>query len=116
MKTRSPITTHILDTTKGKPAGNVKVILAKNVGANWQELATAKTNADGRIDNFLSAETQLQPATYKLQFFIKEYCQASMRDSFYSDIIICFEVKDPQQHYHIPLLFSGFGYTTYRGS
>jgi 5-hydroxyisourate hydrolase len=113
---KSPITTHILDTAIGKPASGVQVVLAAGEGELWRKLAEGKTNEDGRIDNLLASDTKLVNTTYKLEFFPSEYFAKNSRKCFYPKISICFQMENPNQHYHIPLLLSGFGYSTYRGS
>jgi len=113
----SPVTTHILDTAKGCPAAGVNASLSyRDQEGRWQELARGETNRDGRIADWLPPETSLQPGRYRIQFQIGAYFEAQRRSSFYPEAIIVFNLQDPSQHYHVPLLISDFGYTTYRGS
>ena len=114
---KSPITTHVLDTGQGHPAAGVKARLA-NLAADgtWQELAQGSTNADGRVSDLLPAEKPLAPGVYRLTFETGAYFRALGLPSFYPHVVIVFEIKDSSQHYHVPLLLSPFGYSTYRGS
>ncbi len=111
----SQITTHILDTTKGKPAKGVNIILFQQQDTNWQQLAEGITNADGRISNLLADNIILPFGIYKLKFETQAYFDASFITSFYPFVEIIFNVNS-QEHYHIPLLLNPFGYSTYRGS
>lgn len=112
----SQITTHILDTAKGKPAANVLVFLEKEGEfAGWQALTKGTTDANGRIMDLLPKDTVLPKGMYKLIFEIDDYFKAQKVKSFYPYIEIPFYVRD-NAHYHVPLLLSPFGYSTYRGS
>jgi 5-hydroxyisourate hydrolase len=111
----SQITTHILDTTKGKPAWGVTITLFEKVGIEWIEVAKGITNKDGRINNLIN-ENQLLPfGIYKMNFNIKHYFDAMEIETFYPTIDIIFQISTTD-HYHIPLLLNPFGYSTYRGS
>ncbi len=112
----SQITTHILDTAIGKPAADVLVELTqKTADGSWQTLAEGKTNADGRVADLLSNETVLPTGIYKMTFYTEGYFEKQNRVSFYPVVDIQFSIFDAS-HYHIPLLLSPFGYSTYRGS
>ncbi|MCC3153841.1 hydroxyisourate hydrolase [Hymenobacter sp. BT770] len=111
----SQITTHILDTTKGKPAAGVTIALLQQTGDNWQEIARGATNSDGRIADLLPKETQLELGVYKMKFFTKEYFDQNGTANFYPLVEIIFDVATTE-HYHVPLLLNPFGYATYRGS
>ncbi|MGI4875782.1 MAG: hydroxyisourate hydrolase [Janthinobacterium lividum] len=111
----SQITTHILDTTKGRPAAGVTIALHEQAGDGWREIARGITNADGRIPDLLPQETHLTPGMYQLKFFTQEYFGRDGLTSFYPWVEICFTVADAA-HYHVPLLLNPFGYSTYRGS
>lgn len=113
---RSPITVHVLDTSRGKPAAGVAVLLEKADGKAWRELATAKTNGDGRVETLLPRSKPLPAGIYRVTFESGAYFAASKTKTFYPRIIVHFEVADPKEHYHIPLLLSPFGYSTYRGN
>ncbi|TXR51911.1 hydroxyisourate hydrolase [Reinekea thalattae] len=109
---RSPITTHVLDTATGKPAENVSIELHKLQGEQYQQLAVANTDADGRIAQWPIADDQLGFGQYKLVFNLKDYYGD---ESFFPTVDIAFVVSD-ERHHHVPLLLSPFGYSTYRGS
>ncbi|MFK7802942.1 MAG: hydroxyisourate hydrolase [Anaerolineae bacterium] len=111
----SPITTHVLDTALGKPAAGIQITLEKLNGDDWQTLASGITNADGRVANLL-AEGSLEPGTYKMTFYTERYCKTVGFDTFYPYVPVIFEIENVDQHYHVPLLLSPFGYSTYRGS
>lgn len=111
----SQITTHVLDTTTGRPAAGVTVALLRQAGDNWPELARGVTNADGRIADLSTSKTPLERGVYKLKFFTQEYFARAGTAHFYPFVEICFEVA-AAGHYHVPLLLNPFGYSTYRGS
>lgn len=117
----SAISTHILDIAQGRPASAVPVTLEirrEGVGADgcWERLAACETDADGRVKNLLPDGTALSPAVYRLRFDTGAYFKAQGIESFYPHVAIVFQVRDAAQHYHVPLLLSPFGYSTYRGS
>lgn len=111
----SAITTHILDTSLGKPAVGVPVSLSVREGAGYRELGRGTTDADGRVRQFLP-EPPIASGAYLLTFETAGYFRAAGRDSFFERVTLEFFVADASQHYHVPLLLSPFGYTTYRGS
>ena len=111
----SQITTHILDTTKGKPAAGITIVLYKGGNDEWTEIARGKTNRDGRIADLLPKEQLLQIGIYKLRFETKDYFDKDRIPTFYPYVEIVFDIQS-NDHYHIPLLLNPFGYSTYRGS
>ena len=111
----SKITSHILDTTKGKPAQDVTIILYGGENDEWTELARGKTNMDGRISDLIDKENLLRYGIYKMRFETKDYFDSQQVKTFYPYVEIIFEIE-PEQHYHIPLLLNPYGYSTYRGS
>jgi 5-hydroxyisourate hydrolase len=106
------ISTHILDTSQGRPAASVRVTLEKQNKNAWEVLATELTNADGRIQFQIPASAGI----YRLVFATEAYFQAQKLPSFFSDIPVHFNISDTQRKYHVPLLLNPFGYSTYRGS
>lgn len=111
----SAITTHVLDLSRGRPASGIAVVLER-VGASQPTTASrATTDADGRIKSFTPVPS-LQAGTYRLTFEVGAYFLAGGVEAFYQDVVIEFQVRDAAQHYHVPLLLSPFGYSTYRGS
>jgi len=111
---RSPITTHVLDTSIGKPANGIGVQLEMHDGAQWKSLGKGVTDLDGRVNNLLPLGAKIDTGTYRITFDLQGYFVG--RKSFYPFATIAFTVDDPNQHYHVPLLLSGFGFSTYRGS
>jgi 5-hydroxyisourate hydrolase len=113
----STISTHILDTSRGRPAASVAVALeVLNAGEGWSRLAEAETDADGRVTQFGLSESQLIPGTYRLVFLVAKYFESINEQSFYPEVVVTFLIEAASEHYHVPLLISPFGYSTYRGS
>lgn len=113
----STITTHILDTTSGKPGAGITIVLERKAHtAAWQSIAEGMTDLDGRLNDLLSENEVFMPGHYRLIFETGAYFLTSGIECFFPHITISFVVKDPTQHYHVPLLLSPFGYSTYRGS
>ena len=117
MKNRSPITTHVLDLSSGRPAKGVAVTLSSRTGeARWDDLALGVTDADGRITDLLPEGTPLVVGAYRLQFETHDYFLAQGVQAFHPSVVVQFLVDEPSGHFHVPLLLSPFGYSTYRGS
>lgn len=112
----SAITTHILDISTGVPAGGVSVKLERQTSSGWKVIGSGETDDDGRLRNLLSAETILENGNYRLIFDTGSYFSGRKIESFYPNITVEFTVFSSQEHYHVPLLLSPFGYSTYRGS
>ncbi len=112
----NPITTHVLDTSRGHPARGVEVVLEFRDGRDWKVLGKGLTDTNGRCNALLAECGQIESGTYRLLFCIGAYYHAQHTETFYAEIPIVFEVLHPEAHYHIPLLISPFGYSTYRGS
>jgi len=111
------ISTHVLDIALGQPAKDVPVVLERRDQAgNWRLLTSARTDQDGRCAQLLPANEELTPGVYRLGFDTATYFGARNLDGLYPSVEITFHVRDAQQHFHIPLLLSPHGYTTYRGS
>ena len=111
----SQITTHILNTSLGKPATGVAAILEARSNGEWNEIGQGTTDGDGRIGDLLSQDVVLDPGAYRLIFDTGNYFKNLGQDCFYPKVVIVFETKDAS-HYHVPLLLNPFGYSTYRGS
>lgn len=109
------ISTHVLDISRGRPAQGVPVVLEKKEGESFRRLKAAATDADGRVKD-LVAEGALTEGTYRITFDTGTYFTAQGIEGFYPEASILFIVRDPEAHYHVPLLLSPFGYSTYRGS
>ncbi|KAE8762596.1 hydroxyisourate hydrolase [Georgenia thermotolerans] len=110
----SHITTHVLDAVAGVPAAGVGLTLSRHAGDGLAEVATGRTDADGR--NRELGPAVLEPGTYRLVFATGEYFAAAGRPTFYPEVTIDFRVEEGQGHYHVPILLSPFAYSTYRGS
>jgi 5-hydroxyisourate hydrolase len=112
----SGISTHVLDTTLGRPASGLRVSLEReDAPGSFRALADRITDDQGRIADFLGS-TRLTQGTYRLRFQTEPYLQFTHGVGFYPHIEIAFRVSDAGGHYHVPLLLSPFGYSTYRGS
>jgi 5-hydroxyisourate hydrolase len=109
------LSTHILDMAMGKPAAGVDVALARRDGELWTEVGNGATDADGRCRTLLG-QHELEAATYRLRFATAAYYAAQGVSGLYPYVDIVFTVAQAAQHYHIPLLLTANGYTTYRGS
>ena len=111
----SQVTTHVLDTSAGKPGKSISVRLMQNVNNEWKSIAQGITNADGRVTDLLPAGKNLSAGNYKIVFETGTYYTAQNIKTFYPAVEIQFTIFD-DSHYHVPLLISPFGYSTYRGS
>ncbi len=112
---KSPITTHILDTSLGRPAAGVAVRLEQRVADAAKLIAEGVTNEDGRIADWMGEQT-LSEGVYRITFEIDAYFAKHGTESFYPSASIDFRVRNTSEHYHVPLLLNPFGYSTYRGS
>ena len=111
----SPITTHILDISVGQPASGVAVALEQKGESGWSSVGQGVTNDDGRVTDLMD-EGALSAGVYRLTFETKAYFDAKNTDTFYPEVVVTFDVEATREHYHVPLLVSPFGYSTYRGS
>lgn len=110
------ISTHILDTALGRPAAGVPVTLARRTEDEWSPITGATTDQDGRCKELLPSTRALDPGTYRVRFETAVYYKQHQLNGLYPYVEIVFTVTDSGQHYHIPLLLTANGYTTYRGS
>ena len=110
------ISTHVLDTALGHPASAVPVALAYMTNGAWSPLNEAATDADGRCKDLLPSTRPLVPGMYRIRFETASYYERNHLAGLYPYVEIIFTVSAGQQHYHIPLLLTANGYTTYRGS
>ena len=110
------VSTHILDTALGRPAADVPVSLARRQQEQWVHVSEARTDGDGRARQLLPEGTALTAGLYRVRFETGAYYEAQHLSGLYPYVEIAFEVRDAEQHYHIPLLLTANGYTTYRGS
>ena len=105
----SQVTTHILDTTRGVPAGGVSISMYEKAGLEWIEVASGITDSDGRIKDLLKPDVILPLGTYKMHFAVKEYFKIHGMEVFYPFVDIIFDIRS-KEHYHIPLLLNPFVY------
>lgn len=112
----SAITTHVLDTSRGRPAAGMAVMLDIEEAGGWRTLGFGRTDANGRLKDLLPAGQNLAAGAYRLTFGTGDYFAAQGTPTFYPSVTVAFVVNDAAEHYHVPLLVSPFGYSTYRGS
>ncbi|WP_299826159.1 hydroxyisourate hydrolase [uncultured Roseobacter sp.] len=114
------LTTHVLDTARGCPAEGIRILLFRVSGNSHRKIAEAVTNADGRTDAPILGKDRFETGVYELIFEAGPYLTASgvapEEPRFLDSIPIRFGISDSESHYHVPLLLSPFGYSTYRGS
>ncbi|MHA3915213.1 hydroxyisourate hydrolase [Halovulum sp. GXIMD14793] len=114
------LTTHVLDTARGLPAEGIGIALYRVSGNSHKKIAEAVTNADGRTDSPILPADKFKTGVYELIFFAGDYLDkhglTNAEPKFLDQIPIRFGIDDPDAHYHVPLLLSPFGYSTYRGS
>lgn len=108
----STLSTHVLDTGLGKPAQGIRVTLERD----GVVLGSGLTDADGRVRDLIAKDPPLTEGSYRLIFSVADYFTQAARESFWSDIVVQFTIASGSAHYHVPLLLSPFGYSTYRGS
>ncbi len=111
MTNRAPVTTHILDLVHGKPADGILVRLYSGTAL----VAEGKTDADGRVAMW-DKQFSINKGKYRLEFSVESWFDRRGEQSFYEDVHISFRIDNAEEHYHVPLLLSPFGYSTYRGS
>lgn len=112
----STISTHILDTSRGRPAAGISVKLEiLNAGEGWSLLSEGVTDSDGRIKEFILGE-ELGAGTHRLLFSVGKYFESLNQPAFYPEVAVTFLIDSATEHYHVPLLINPFGYSTYRGS
>jgi 5-hydroxyisourate hydrolase len=112
----SAITTHVLDTARGRPAAGMAVTLEVRSGDGWKLLGQSLTDANGRCHALLPENARLKPGTYRLVFDVGAYFASQQTEAFYEAIPVVFIIRSAEAHYHVPLLVSPYGYYTYRGS
>lgn len=112
----NPLSVHVLDQRNGQPAAGIPVTLEQRAGAGWRELASATTDAQGRVAALYPAGQALTAGDYRIVFQTGAHYARQGQATFYTRIPVEFTVAAPDQHYHIPLLLSPFGYSTYRGN
>lgn len=109
------LSTHVLDTARGRPAAGVGVVCERRVGDGWERVAERVTDDDGRVGD-LVARADLRAGVHRLVFATGAYAATTGIPTFWPEVPVVFEVTDPGAHHHVPLLLSPYGYSTYRGS
>jgi len=109
----SKITTHVLDVARGRPASGVPIVLEIQRGGAFEEVGRGATDEDGRLRTLAP---NIERATYRIRFDTGAYFHAHGTEGFYPEVTVVFAVRDETSHYHVPLLLSPYGYSTYRGS
>ncbi|WP_158895150.1 MULTISPECIES: hydroxyisourate hydrolase [unclassified Pseudomonas] len=112
----NPLSVHVLNLEDGKPSAGVHVTLERQVGQGWQPLAEEVTNEQGRVPALFPKERTFEKGEYRVVFKTGDYYRQRGRSAFFPEIPVVFDVTQPEQHYHIPLLLSPYGFSTYRGS
>jgi 5-hydroxyisourate hydrolase len=113
---RVTISTHVLDTSIGRPAAGISVLLQQQSGATWTDILMAITDPDGRVPALVPPSAIAGAGGYRLTFDVGDYFRQRGIESFYERVSIEFLVRDTAAHYHVPLLLNPYGYSTYRGS
>ena len=112
----NPLSVHVLNQEKGIPSANMSVVLEAQQGDTWVKLNEAKTNKDGRIPEFYPKDKTLQKGVYKVTFKTGDWYKSQKQRTFFPEIPVVFVIDGRLEHYHIPLLLSSYGYSTYRGN
>jgi len=112
----SRVTTHVLDMSIGRPGAAVPVVLERETNAVWEVVAERRTDEGGRVGDLTGDGDENPTGRYRLRFDVLSYFESRGVESFFPEVSIVFEVRDVDGHYHVPLLISPFGYSTYRGS
>ena len=108
----STLSTHVLDTALGRPAEGIKVTLERADDL----VGSGVTDSDGRVGDLHKREVALSEGSYRLTFYVADYFSKAGRESFFPEIVVNFRIGEGAENYHVPLLLSPFGYSTYRGS
>lgn len=112
----NPLSVHVLNLEDGLPSPGIKVELEQKVGSEWRALSSATTNEKGRITGLYPDGKKLEAGAYRVVFKTGDYYKTANRETFFPEIPVIFEIKNTEQHYHVPLLLSPYGFSTYRGS
>jgi 5-hydroxyisourate hydrolase len=111
------ITTHVLDTSRGRPASGVPIRLSFSTApGEWKEIGKGATDNDGRLRTLTPPDVTLDRGTYRITFDTGAYFASLGVEGFYPEASIVFEVRNGSEHYHVPLLLQPYGYSTYRGT
>lgn len=114
--TKNPLSVHVLNLTTGAPSAGITVVLEKKNGDNWMKLNSAVTSQNGRISALYPTGQKIQPGDYRVTFKTGDYYAAQHEETFFPEIPVIFHIAKADEHYHVPLLLSPYGYSTYRGN
>ncbi len=109
------LSTHVLDTATGRPVVGIGVRCERRLGEGWETLSSHSTDGDGRVGD-LVARADLEVGDHRLVFAVGEWAATRGTTTFYPEVAIAFTITEPDEHHHVPLLLSPYGYSTYRGS
>ncbi|HFZ8995586.1 TPA: hydroxyisourate hydrolase [Citrobacter freundii] len=109
------LSVHILDQQTGKPAANVEVVLEQKNTTGWQQINSGRTDKDGRI-KALWPQQEAKAGDYRVTFKTRPYFDSKKESTFFAEVPVEFHISNTNEHYHVPLLLSQYGYSTYRGS
>ena len=112
----NPLSVHVLNQETGLPSSNMDVTLEAQQGDKWVKLNESKTDADGRIKALYPADASLQKGIYKVTFKTGDWFKANNKRTFFPEVPVVFVIDGSLEHYHIPMLLSSYGYSTYRGN
>lgn len=113
----NPLSVHVLNLENGLPSSGIEVKLEQKIGSNWKLLSSAVTNEQGRISDLYPAGEKIDSkATYKVTFETGKWFEKNKTETFFPEIPVIFKADGNLKHYHIPLLLSPYGYSTYRGN
>lgn len=113
---QNPLSVHVLNLENGLPSTNVKVVLEAQQNDKWTEINTGTTDEQGRIAELYPKDTPLQKGVYKVTFKTGDWFRQKNERSFFPEVPVVFVIDGSLEHYHIPLLISPYGYSTYRGN
>lgn len=116
MAAGNPLSVHVLNIENGLPSPGVHVTLEKKDGNDWEALSEAETNAQGRVTALYPEGESLESGTYRVTFETGDWFEKHDTESFFPEIPVIFQMDGELEHYHIPLLLSPYGYSTYRGN
>lgn len=114
--TKNPLSVHVLNLQTGSPTSGIEVELDQKQNNNWVKLATGKTDSNGRISALFPEDKKASAGSYRVVFKTGDYYKMSNQKTFFPEIPVEFNMENNGEHYHIPLLLSPFGYSTYRGN
>lgn len=113
---QNPLSVHVLNLENGLPSPDVKVTLEEQKNGKWVQISEATTNTQGRITALFPENKSFETAVYKVTFKTGDWFKSNNQKTFFPEVPVIFQVDGSVKHYHIPLLLSPYGYSTYRGN